>query len=988
VFMRLFPVLQRLPHLAQSMAGATLLALATLTPVAAQTVTATIAAGTTPRTPALNPVTGKVYVPNRVGGVTVIDGSNNSTSTIAAGTSPIAVAVNPVTDKIYVANSGSNNVTIIDGASGTTSTVAVGVTPFAVAVDTRANRIYVANSDSNTVTVIDGDTGTVSGTVPVGGGPRAIGINATTNRIYVANGLAATVTVIDGSNLSTSTVNVAPVPGAIAVNPVTNKIYVASLGANSIDVIDGATNTTSSINPGPIPTAIAVNPATNRVYVACGAANSVTMIDVDAANAVTSIPVGSSPRGISIDAMTNLIYVTNNTGNSVSVIRGRDNTVSTLAVGTGPNGIAANPLTNQVYVMNQNSNNVSVIDGRVSVSVNVGLANSPSKIAINEVTNKIYVNTNGVLTVIDGATLQTTVVNTPATGVVVNPITNKIYVGANYGFGVYLRVIDGDTLQVRDINFPANGFINDLAINPVTNRIYAVTVASGPGPATGKLLVFDGDTETLLGVIPVGNNPVTVLANPANNLIYIANNASNSMTIVDGANILNQSTITGLNSPWFVALNPANNAIFISSRLGNLVTMLANVRQDNNTVVNPDSIAVNPVTNRAYVVNLGTANTVTVLNGVNNSVITTINVGAVPRSVAVNSATNKIYVGTAAGFVAIIDGATNTFTTVPSGTSSPYALVNNVTGRAYIANSSSNNVTVIGGPAYNKHAPVFRMNGGSVTGFGNPQISVSTTGAWTPNDPPVNKLYYRLGTTGSYSQATGTGPFDISLSGLTPGTYTLSAFATDDMQGTSMNTGGVDTGGTGSMIGTPGSFRFSVVTPTTQIDSITSRKNHAGYGDCDVPIDKTIASFADPVSVEPRAIGAGHLLLFRFNEAVNFAGTASVVDATGSPVGDAPTVTMSGNEVQVTINGIPDNRRVRVGLAGVNAMIDVSAYLGFLVGDINASRAINATDISGMKARSGQPLDAANCRFDLNASGAINAGDIAAVKARAGQVLP
>ena len=67
---------------------------------------------------------------------------------------------------------------------------------------------------------------------------------------------------------------------------------------------------------------------------------------------------------------------------------------------------------------------------------------------------------------------------------------------------MYLRVIDGDTLQVRDINFPANGFINDLAINPVTNKIYAVAAPSGPGSGStaGKLLVFDGDTETLFGV--------------------------------------------------------------------------------------------------------------------------------------------------------------------------------------------------------------------------------------------------------------------------------------------------------------------------------------------------------------------------------------------------------------------------------------------------------------------------------------------------------
>ena len=48
------------------------------------------------------------------------------TTTVAAGTSPVSVAVNPVTNKIYVANLTSGNVTVIDGATNTTGGVASG----------------------------------------------------------------------------------------------------------------------------------------------------------------------------------------------------------------------------------------------------------------------------------------------------------------------------------------------------------------------------------------------------------------------------------------------------------------------------------------------------------------------------------------------------------------------------------------------------------------------------------------------------------------------------------------------------------------------------------------------------------------------------------------------------------------------------------------------------------------------------------------------
>ena len=62
--------------------------------------------------------------------------------------------------------------------------------------------------------------------------------------------------------------------------------------------------------------------------------------------------------------------------------------------------------------------------------------------------------------------------------------------------------------------------------------------------------------------------------------------------------------------------------------------------------------------------------------------------------------------------------------------------------------------------------------------------------------------------------------------------------------------------------------------------------------------------------------------------------------------------------------------------------------MGFLVGDVNNTRSVNSSDISAVKARSGQTTSALNFMFDVNASGAINSSDISAVKARSGLVLP
>ena len=82
----------------------------------------------------------------------------------------------------------------------------------------------------------------------------------------------------------------------------------------------------------------------------------------------------------------------------------------------------------------------------------------------------------------------------------------------------------------------------------------------------------------------------------------------------------------------------------------------------------PSAVAVNPITNKIYVANSGSA-TVTVINGVDNST-STIAVGTNPAGIAVNPTTNKIYVtNRGIGTVTVIDGADNSTVTASAGLS-------------------------------------------------------------------------------------------------------------------------------------------------------------------------------------------------------------------------------------------------------------------------------------------------------------------------------
>lgn len=164
-----------------------------------------------------------------------------------------------------------------------------------------------------------------------------------------------------------------------------------------------------------------------------------------------------------------------------------------------------------------------------------------------------------------------------------------------------------------------------------------------------------------------------------------------------------------------------------------------------------------------------------------------------------------------------------------------------------------------------------------------------------------------------------------------------------------------------------------------------SRKTHGAAGDFSINID-IAQPIGGAVSVEPRFIGSGHTLVFQFNQPVS---TPANVDVVPPGSASATVISASGDKIIVLLTEVSDGRRLTTTLTGVNGgATSFPLSLGFLVGDVSSSRAVNAADIAGIKTRSGQGVNATNFRFDLNTSGAIDATDVTALKARSGSVLP
>ncbi|MEO8384648.1 MAG: S8 family serine peptidase [Betaproteobacteria bacterium] len=168
--------------------------------------------------------------------------------------------------------------------------------------------------------------------------------------------------------------------------------------------------------------------------------------------------------------------------------------------------------------------------------------------------------------------------------------------------------------------------------------------------------------------------------------------------------------------------------------------------------------------------------------------------------------------------------------------------------------------------------------------------------------------------------------------------------------------------------------------------AVKSRKTHGSTGTYDLNLDVSLP-MCGLVSVEPRTGTAGHQIVFQFNAPITGTLSATVVDSAGASLGSA-TASASGNEVIVSLSGVADNKRAKITVTGTDGIVIGTVSMGFLVGDVNNTRSVNASDISAVQARSGQTVDASNFIYDVNISGAVSSSDITAVKARSGLVLP
>jgi YVTN family beta-propeller protein len=577
---------------------------------------------------------------------------------------------------------------------GTLPTVLVGSGPLVAVLDPATHTVYVANQGDNTLSVIDARTchardtvgcGRKPLTVAAGKGPVAIAIDDATHTLYVSD---------------------------------SDEVSVINAATCNAEDFSGCRQTPITLDAGEGQTGVAIDPRTDTLYLADtgpdgdGSGHAVWVVNGATCNAtdtsgcrqkLATVRVGRSPMGLALDSANETLYVADAPENEVSMINvatchaghiaGCATTAPTAAVGEFPVTVAVDPSTDTVYVANGNEPTVSVINGATCNSIETSgcrrrpvtatVLGGPDGLAIDEATHTLFVSDNGPgsnalrengISVVDAATCNSRITSgcnepTPTVitganpgGATVDQVTDTLYVPTG---GNTVQVVNGATCnatavtgcgQTTPATLAGTG-PDSAAIDPATSTVYVGDWSGGDG-GPWTISVLDAaacNTTDSAGCTPhpptitVQSNPVGVAVDPGTDTIY----ATDSGYVVNG-NYTSGDTVSVIDGA-------SCNASVTSgcSRRAPTVTVGDG----------PSGVAVDEATDTIYVANSG-QETVSVIDGKTCNALDTSGCGQSPRTVtlggqapvavAVDQATDTVYALSpgAPAVVSVIDGAT------------------------------------------------------------------------------------------------------------------------------------------------------------------------------------------------------------------------------------------------------------------------------------------------------------------------------------------
>jgi YVTN family beta-propeller protein len=291
-------------------------------------------------------------------------------------------------------------------------------------------------------------------------------------------------------------------------------------------------------------------------------------------------------------------------------------------------------------------------------------------------------------------------------------------------------------LQANAVRIPSNGIrvsSKGIALNTQTGKFYAVNAKQD------SVRVLDANGH-LLTSIPVGRQPQSIAINPDTNRVYVTNSGSGTVAVINGGTDKTIANVPVGSLPYMIAVNRATKKIYVSRTFSDVTVIIdgqtnaaktvkagagdavAAESLENNTYLinyeNPDvtvfdgtndhvdkikasnhlwSLAAIPMTKKIYAVSVGAAE-VTVI-GQKLKSTTLRGIGELPCAIAVDYSSGKVFVANyGSNNVSVIDGATDSVVTTISVAPNPQAIaVDSSNHNVYVASTREGTVTVLDG---------------------------------------------------------------------------------------------------------------------------------------------------------------------------------------------------------------------------------------------------------------------------------------------------
>jgi YVTN family beta-propeller protein len=628
-------------------------------------------------------------------------------------------------------------------------------------------------------------TGSVTLRAALPGSGQTVSTTNATPAGSFTNGALVDATMTNGSLSAPSSVNL-QVGGNANINQAGNTISTSQLGltmGNGTATVTNAGNTISNLNitnTGAANINVSTTSALNVVSVlstlgglnvtANGISSNISInagsvhyaagagaVNVNAPISALSGPVAltgsvlnvnsnvSAPSGILMVSSGNIntaggvtISAASNTGSSGNVTMvagasytdsGTDVTVSGASGTGGSISLAGTTsvMANSTAGGNNNGGNVLMAAYAGPGGVNGRIDGASSTIN----TNGTNAGTNGNVTLIAGGTTTTP-------GISIGTITANG--GTGGGGNVSVSTAQPVTSDTNPITFNLNGSVSSTNSLQPGSTVNNAVQFNGNVQASGAVTVNAGNSITTSNQVVaspiVGGGPQGSAVNNAASRVYIANQSSNTVSVIDTATNTVIATIPVGSNPRGIAVSPDDAFVYVANEVGT-VSVIDTTSNTEVAVVNigagagSQGIAVNPAGTRLYVANL-TTNTISVIDTSSNTVIDTISGGFLgsPYGVAVSPSGSRLYVANnGTGTVSVIDTSSNALVTNVSVGSGPLGLSVSPTGnRVYVANQSSNSVSVIDTAS---NTVVATIN--ALSGVASVEIDPSGTLAYTAN---------------------------------------------------------------------------------------------------------------------------------------------------------------------------------------------------------------------------------------------------------------